>query len=311
MCNWVASPKGIEIPKKEERKRLWDRNPDGAGIFYTNNGKVRYNKGFMNYEEFEKFLYVLQKKIDLKAEACVIHYRVTTTKTVKRHLTHPFHVSDCEKKMNELKGTSDLMYCHNGSMNSFYKYSKESSDTRNIGLLMFAKMIQLDKEFYRKDFFKKWIEEMTQANNDKYNRFCFLDGEGNIETIGDVKFEEGRTYANFNHKDTKESEREFFKEYYNFTSKSLMVLDYNSISYDDYYEVKTITGKHIATINRMYGTSEYAIDSEGNLYEYAGYIGAWEKAEGLIVEDMISGGKVGFMLSLAWEEEVAEYKNMI
>lgn len=201
MCCWVYKPKGVEMIDREEMVNIVNTNPDGIGIAYTNNGELHYAKGFMTFTEFEKFYNKLAKVIDIKNEALLFHARITTTKSVKPFQCHPFIITDNEKELYNLHGTSDLIFVHNGSMQNFYSFNKKLSDTQNFNLYILSKMKALDKEFYKKDFYLNWIADLTQKSNDMYNRFCIMDKDGYASFVGDViKKENGIVYANENHK---------------------------------------------------------------------------------------------------------------
>ena len=52
MCVICASPKGVRQPAVSEIKRMFFRNPDGAGYMAARDGKVIIHKGFMRLDDF-------------------------------------------------------------------------------------------------------------------------------------------------------------------------------------------------------------------------------------------------------------------
>lgn len=200
MCCWVYKPKGVDMISREEMEKIVVANPDGIGIAYTYNGSLYFAKGFMSFAEFEKFYNVLEKTISIKDSNVLFHSRITTTKSVKPFQCHPFVVTDNEKDLSKLHGEAELVFVHNGSMQNFYSFNKKLSDTQNFDLHILSKMQKLNPKFYLDEFYLKWIEDLTQKSNDSYNRFCFMDKDGNATFVGDVvKKENGIVYSNENH----------------------------------------------------------------------------------------------------------------
>lgn len=212
MCCWVYKPKGVEMIDREEMKSIVNTNPDGIGIAYTKNGQLNFAKGFMTFDEFEKFYDKLIKVINVKDEAMLFHARITTTKSVKPFQCHPFVVTNNVEDLYKLHGTTDMLFVHNGSMQNFYSFNKKLSDTQNFDLHILSKMKQLDNKFYKKEFYLNWISDLTQKAGDSYNRFCFMDSTGYASFVGDViKKDNGLVYANENHKF---DIRAYFNEFY-------------------------------------------------------------------------------------------------
>ena len=52
MCVICASPKATRQPSISEIKRMFCRNPHGAGYMVAREGRVEIHKGFMNLGDF-------------------------------------------------------------------------------------------------------------------------------------------------------------------------------------------------------------------------------------------------------------------
>ncbi|MGL4948753.1 MAG: hypothetical protein ACRC5M_00080 [Anaeroplasmataceae bacterium] len=312
MCVWTACGKNVELPKKEERKLMWQGNPDGAGVFWTENNTVKYAKGFMKNEAFEKFLSALEKRIDLTAESVVLHYRISTTKSTSRCQTHPFPITNDIKKMGNLKGEEDVVYCHNGSMNSFYDYFRYTSDTMNFGLLNLSRMKMIDKEFYKKKMYQDWIEELTSSNKDRYNRFCFLDKNGEIHTVGDVLSDEsGRIYSNKDYEFTAGWVDKYMNAYYDVKQVDLLVFGINTVYKNGVINVLEKDGsqyEHYDTITRTWNNGKYAIDKSCNVYIYDKELKSFELVEELAILDDFTTQLRADVSTLYTKEDVYTYK---
>ena len=62
MCVICASPKGTRQPSLSEIKRMFYRNPHGAGYMAARDGKVIIHKGFMDFDSFLGAYLQLQQK---------------------------------------------------------------------------------------------------------------------------------------------------------------------------------------------------------------------------------------------------------
>lgn len=115
MCVILFAP-----PKKQIKERFlynaFKNNPDGAGImYYTEDGKVNFKKGFMFYDEMLSFWNKLN--IDLPR---ALHCRIATSGMVNKQNCHPFIITDRIKEMQKTKGVSDTgCMMHNGVLTDY------------------------------------------------------------------------------------------------------------------------------------------------------------------------------------------------
>lgn len=92
MCVICASPKGTRQPSISEIKRMFCRNPHGAGYMVAREGRVEIHKGFMNLGDF---LAALKSEHFTAADSVVYHFRISTQAGVNPEMTHPFPLSNC------------------------------------------------------------------------------------------------------------------------------------------------------------------------------------------------------------------------
>lgn len=90
-------------------RNLWNFNSHGAGYWIENKDKetVRFSKGFLEFEAFEKS--VRNEKLK-KTDRYAIHFRLATHGGINQELCHPFDVSH----WSATKGNSKQIIMHNG-----------------------------------------------------------------------------------------------------------------------------------------------------------------------------------------------------
>ena len=87
MCIIAAKPAGKAMPTRDTIRTMWAGNPDGAGVMYAHDGKVRIDKGFMKLSDLEAYLDKLEREVDLTATGVVLHFRITTAAPARRTAT--------------------------------------------------------------------------------------------------------------------------------------------------------------------------------------------------------------------------------
>jgi glutamine amidotransferase len=87
MCIIAAVPAGVPLPDKATRKRMWDKNRDGAGYMTIKSGRLEVRKGFMTFESFEEFVENLDQ-----SQPRVLHYRIGTNGANTPENTHPWNI---------------------------------------------------------------------------------------------------------------------------------------------------------------------------------------------------------------------------
>lgn len=94
MCIIAAKPAGVKMPSRDTIRTMWAGNPDGAGVMYAQDGKVRIDKGFMKLSDLEAHLDKLERSLDLTATGVVLHFRITTHGGTCPENCHPFPLTD-------------------------------------------------------------------------------------------------------------------------------------------------------------------------------------------------------------------------
>lgn len=92
-----------------ELNAAWNVNPDGAGLAYTESGKVFYERGFMNQKHYVQKVLQLQQKYQL-----LLHLRISTGAGVTPQGTHPYKVGNVLAMKGE---TTQPVIAMNGIIN--------------------------------------------------------------------------------------------------------------------------------------------------------------------------------------------------
>lgn len=141
MCVICHKPAGIELPSDETIKKMFSKNPDGAGFAIQGNLTgdrkfgVKFYKGFMTVEEFIK---AIHSQGELKDKRVVMHFRIKTHGEKDKYTTHPFKLSHNFKDLRKLEGKGPVLF-HNGVFSGLGgKTDPRASDTQDfvIGVAM-------------------------------------------------------------------------------------------------------------------------------------------------------------------------------
>ena len=116
MCIIAVKPRGVALPSIETLKRLFYKNPDGAGIAYAIDGAITLSKGYMDINEYIKAV----QKIPVEASA-IIHTRISTSGGINKELTHPYILTNNYKELRRTsaKLTEGFVVAHNGVFGEF------------------------------------------------------------------------------------------------------------------------------------------------------------------------------------------------
>ena len=193
MCIIAIKPAGVRLPKDDTFETMWINNDDGAGYMYPNGGKVEIRKGYMTYKSFNEALKALKKDIDTTATPIIFHFRIGTSGGNTAANTHPFPVASNISALQKTRSHVPLAMVHNG-MIDIKPRKKTISDTMEYVASVVAPLYQLAPNFYR----EKAGQELLY--NTAKSKLAFMDGAGNIETIG--KFhtgDDGLIYSNYSY----------------------------------------------------------------------------------------------------------------
>lgn len=93
-------------PTAQMVEKAWDWNSDGGGLAYRDNGEVVWQKGIMDFDEFDDLIQSLPTPY-------IAHFRIASSGGVRSTLCHPFPVDD--KVSLALSGrTKGNVLFHNG-----------------------------------------------------------------------------------------------------------------------------------------------------------------------------------------------------
>lgn len=207
MCVIVVKNKGVKMPSMDILKKCFDHNPDGAGYMYTNgDGFVHIRKGFMSWKEFKNSIGKLKKQIDIKKEALVMHFRISTQAGVNKQCCHPYPLSKNMDDLKKLSVKSKIGVAHNGiieltSEYEYYGYSTwgnksqkkiDYNDTMKFITDYLSLIIKNDK-FYNDNDTLTLIERLCGS------KLAIMDSTGHITLVGKFEEKDGVYFSNLNH----------------------------------------------------------------------------------------------------------------
>ena len=197
MCIVVYKKIGKELPSRDILKNCFVNNPDGAGFMYNHKNKVIIEKGFMTWEAFDVALANVEKSVDVRKTAMVLHFRITTQGGINQECTHPFPLSDNMDDLKLLRTTRNIGIAHNGIISLTSTYSKVNySDTMKF-ITDYLSLIITNKDYYKSDKTLKLIKRLCGS------KLAILDYTGHCELIGDFVEDNGFYYSNSSYQQSK------------------------------------------------------------------------------------------------------------
>lgn len=191
MCVICASPKGVRQPNLFEIKRMFDRNPHGAGYMYARDGKVYIHKGFMTLSDFSR---ALKNEHFTAKDSVVYHFRISTQAGVNPEMTHPFPLSNQGEFMKALDVQCGYGIAHNGIIRlTSNRFESEYSDTALFITKYMSRMLRNQDDLHDKHFLEV-IEDLINS------KMAILDGTGYIATIGQFYNDHGLLFSNLYHR---------------------------------------------------------------------------------------------------------------
>lgn len=189
MCIIAAKPAGTKMPDQETIRRMWYGNPDGAGIMYALDGKVRIEKGFMKLSDLETRLDEIRKTVDLDATGVVMHFRITTHGGTRPENCHPFPITDSIARLRMTRVTTTVGVAHNGVIDITPR-DRSISDTMEYIASQLAPLSRALPRFWTNQ------DAMTLIQNAIRSRMVFLTGDGEIYRTGEFIEQDGIFYSN-------------------------------------------------------------------------------------------------------------------
>lgn len=195
MCIIIVKKKGVDLPSRAVLKQCYKNNPDGCGFMYHNEDKVIIDKGYKSFENFYEKLRSVDKKIHLKNQSCVLHFRIATAGKKDKGNCHPFPISDDKNKLKATFLETDIGIAHNGTIVDFVEKNSNLSDTMWFIIEFLFPFYYYDEDFVQNEKMQNIIENTTNS------KFAFLDNNGNIYLIGNFIEENGLMFSNSSYKD--------------------------------------------------------------------------------------------------------------
>lgn len=196
MCIIAIKPKNVAMPTREILERMFDKNPDGAGVVYTTTkNTIKIVKGIMSKNEFVKTC----ERIPTTAVA-ILHTRISTSGGVSKELTHPYKLTNDFKELRKLNAEISEGYAvaHNGVFSEFGAMF-EANDTMQFIATYLTALKELKENangtILDKDI-KPIINKLVSGS-----RLVIIDNFGNWEKYGN-NWEEynGVYYSNSGYK---------------------------------------------------------------------------------------------------------------
>jgi hypothetical protein len=174
MCIIAIQPQGQSI-SKETLKKGWDSNSHGAGMMYSEGGEFIVKKVMNDFEGF----YRMYTDASAKDVAIVLHFRIATSGGINDYNLHPFQVSD------------DVWFCHNGILDIEVPLKSKENDTQIFNNTILKK---LPTGF----LYNEGIMNMIYYSIGSYNKFVFLDNEGDYHIVNEEAgiWDNGIWYSN-------------------------------------------------------------------------------------------------------------------
>lgn len=230
MCIIAVKPIGEELMERKVLENCFDYNNDGAGLMYNLDGKVYIEKGYMNFKNFYNRLLELDKEIGLKDRGLVMHFRITTSGGTSAQNCHPFSISNDEKVLKALNVTTDIGVAHNGIIPSYVPKGGTLSDTQLFIKDYLYYIKEENENFLTNPSLLFAIEKTVQS------KLCFLDGEGNITTIGKFISEDNYLFSNETYLDLTDLYKSWNTSYYYDSPSEL----------DDIYDLRDMANKQLS-----------------------------------------------------------------
>lgn len=146
MCIAIVKPEGKTVPRNHLSASFCS-NPDGAGMAYPDNGKMKIVKGYFDFESF----YADYLDIERTGVPMLIHFRISTAGLINDENCHPFRIN------------KHLALIHNGILN--HRSTDKSSDTRLWVQDVIQPMVKANYKVWQCPHIKNLIEGFLGKSN--------------------------------------------------------------------------------------------------------------------------------------------------
>lgn len=186
MCVAVYSPKGVDAPTEEQIRKMFKKNPDGAGYAFEEGNTVHFKKGFMTVDDLLEDLGPLEK---WKDRVLAMHFRIGTAGKNDQKTTHPFPLSNNFGELRKLEGEGPVLF-HNGVISGFGGIIDPlASDTQDFVAGVASKLLM------RPNLPSKVVQKAITSIIGS-SRLLLMYGKGKAYTFGDWETKDGNLYSN-------------------------------------------------------------------------------------------------------------------
>lgn len=189
MCIIAYAPRGQQI-KEEIIRRMFQGNPDGAGIMWkpSDSSQVEILKGFMKIDDLLK----AYSKIPVECEKA-IHCRIATAGKVSVGCCHPFPVRAKTNAMKQAQDSAYMALMHNGIINYCNPVQGMQADYSDSMVFAAQVLYPLQKQLDTAAI-QLLIENSTNS------RLLIFRKDAETLMFGNWKYEDGIYYSNDNYK---------------------------------------------------------------------------------------------------------------
>jgi hypothetical protein len=164
--------------QQEHALNCFNRNDDGCGFAYIENGKVLIKKGYFDFNNFWEDFDAIQQINKLPK---LVHFRIATSGLIDLENCHPWEID------------SEHALIHNGIIPAFYA-AGGVSDTGLFVEKLIKPIFKHNSEQYKDPCIKLLLEDYIGKNN----KIAFLDKDGNIDILNEKEgiWEDGIWFSN-------------------------------------------------------------------------------------------------------------------
>lgn len=193
MCLIVTKPQGSRIPKGKKFRRWFDSYPDGFGLAFPYQGRIRILKGAMNqagmFALLDKMRHCLGNPQDVDI---IFQFRAAVTGRVSPRFCHPFPVTKNQEELDSLDVLTDCALTHNGVIYDYAVLSRSLGDINDAQEFIKDYLVDMGDSLWNPAV-QKLIEEYTVS------KFALLSARG-ITYIGNFIEDNGCLFSNGGYK---------------------------------------------------------------------------------------------------------------
>jgi len=211
MCLIVCKPRGLPLPDMLDMYYWFFEYPDGLGVSFQYQNKVRTIKGAMSESQMEDLFGNVHDILKEEGQTfedvdLMMQFRAAVTGAATPKFCHPFPVSNKQADLDSLDVLSDVALAHNGVI-SMYNKRFNTKVTSADGKV--TRWTSLGDKNDAQEYIKEYIVPLGRAiwnpvvqeliEDHTYSKFALLSGRG-LSYIGTFFEEEGYFYSNMTYK---------------------------------------------------------------------------------------------------------------